>query len=377
MGTIKDRCAIVGIGETEYSRNSGRSELALAVEAIKKAVDDAGLSIRDVDGLAKYSIDTSGSHDAVATALGIPDLRYSGEVGGGGSAGAAVVGHAAAAILAGLASTVVCYRAMNGRSGRRFGDPAEGRPFGPWGWMTPGQDLAMSCRRYMHEYGVTSSQLGAVAVACRKHANLNPRAQMHGIPLDLDDHQASRYVAEPLHLFDFCLETDGACAVVVTSSERARGLRRKPAYVMAVAQGSGPAPQNWSNRSDMWQSPQRYLAPALFKEAGIGAKDVDAAQMYDCFTFTVLIGLEAFGFCGEGEAGDFVQDGRIELGGELPVNTHGGLLSEGYIHGFNHIVEGVRQVRGVSTGQVPDADVVLVTSGGVPGVVPSAMLLRG
>ncbi|MEE9199483.1 MAG: hypothetical protein V3U26_06770 [Dehalococcoidia bacterium] len=235
MSSIKDRCAIVGIGETEYSRDSGRSELALAVEASSKAIEDAGLKPQDIDGIVRFAVDPTPEEEVMAS-LGITELTFYDELGYAGSAGAGLVAHAVMAIVCGMARNVLLYRAMNGRSGRRYGAGAvtgrrgQGQSafWEPFGLLVPGQMLAMYARRHMHEYGTTSRQFGAVAVACRKHANMNPRAVMYGRPLTIDDHQNSRMIYDPFRLFDCCLETDGGAAIVITSAERARDLRHPP-----------------------------------------------------------------------------------------------------------------------------------------------------
>lgn len=382
MDSMKDKGAIVGIGETEYSSNSGRSELTLACEAIKKAVEDAGLAMKDIDGIVKYSVDSS-SEIALAKCLGIENLRFFGEVGYAGGGGCATVAHAVLAIVGGMADRVICFRAFNGRSGQRYGRPAAAAGVGgdtdftiPFGLMSPAQQVALIARRHMHEYGTTSRQFGAVAVACRKHACLNPRAQMYGRPMTIEDHQNSRMIADPLRLFDCCLESDGATAVVITSAERAKDLRHRPVYVMAAAQASGflADPMANYNRPLLTKTESSYAARDLFEMAGVTPEDIDVVEVYDHFTPLAIIGLEDYGFCKKGEGGAFVEGGRIELGGELPVNTHGGHLSEAYIHGMNHIVEGVRQLRGTSTAQVKDAQLVLVTSGSA--APTSALILR-
>jgi acetyl-CoA acetyltransferase len=301
-----------------------------------------------------------------------------------------MVGQAIGAILSGQAETVLVFRALNGRSGRRYGQAPPGAReatvggngtydefFAPYGLVTPGQIFGLMAQRHMIEYGTSEKDLGAIALACRARANANPRAQMHDRPLTMDDYLAARMISRPLRLFDFSLETDGACAVIVTSIERARDLRQKPAVVRAVAQGSLPNPQPGIQypvlmRETVTTLPAKVVAETLFRRAGLGPADVDVAQIYDCFTITVLLELEDFGFCAKGEGGAFVSSGEIELTGRLPINTGGGHLSEGYIHGMNHVVEGVRQIRGESTSQVPGAEVCLVTSTPLP---PGSALL--
>jgi len=387
--THRDLCAIAGIGATDFSRASGRSELSLATQASLAAIADAGLSVADIDGIVRCDMDNVRGND-LAHSLGIRDLTYLGENGPGGAAPCAMVGQAVAAILAGLATTVLVYRSLNGRSGVRFGQsPVEGARvggagsydelFAPYGLLTPGQIFALMARRHMVEYGTTSEQLGSIAVACRARANANPLAQMYERSLTIDDYLGARMISEPLRLFDFCLETDGACAVVVTTSERAADLAQPPALIRAIAQGSMPDPQPGIQfpvlmRESITTLPARSVAETLYRRAGIGPADIDVAQIYDCFTITVLLQLEDWGFCKKGEGGPFVADGEIELAGSIPINTGGGHLSEGYIHGMNHIVEGVRQIRGTSTNQVPGAETCLVTCTPLP--PGSALLLR-
>jgi acetyl-CoA acetyltransferase len=387
--THRDKCAIAGIGSTAFSRDSGRSELSLATEASLAALADAGLSAGDVDGIVRCDMDNVRGNDLAHT-LGIADLSYLGENGPGGAAPCAMVGQAVAAVLSGQATTVLVFRSLNGRSGRRFGQsPLAGARvggggsydelFAPYGLLTPGQIFALMAQRHMIEFGTQSEHLGAIALACRARANGNPSAQMHDRPLTMDDYLEARMIAEPLRLFDFCLETDGACAVVVTTAERAADLAQPPALIRAVAQGSIPDPQPGLQfpvlmRESLTTLPARAVAETLYRRAGLGPAEVDVAQLYDCFTITVLLQLEDWGFCKKGEGGPFVAGGDIELGGTIPINTGGGHLSEGYIHGMNHIVEGVRQVRGTSSNQVEGAEVCLVTCTPLP--PGSALLLR-
>jgi acetyl-CoA acetyltransferase len=379
--THRDRCAIVGIGATDFSRNSERSDLTLAVQAALAAIDDAGLTPKDIDGIVRCDMDTV-RHNDLADALGIDELTYWGEVGPGGVAPCAQIGQAVGAILSGQATTVLVFRELNGRSGRRYGLSSESEArsggagsydefFAPYGLLTSGQIFAVMAQRHMLEYGTGEKDLGAIALTCRKRANANPRAQMHERQLSMDDYLASRMISRPLRLYDFCLESDGACAVVVTTAERARDLRQKPAMIRAVAQSSLPNPQPGIQfpvlmRDRITELPAKNVGDTLFRRAGLGPADIDVAQLYDCFTITVLLQLEDFGFCKKGEGGAFVSSGEIDLGGTVPINTGGGHLSEGYIHGMNHIVEGVRQIRGDSTSQVPGAEVCLVTSTPLP-----------
>lgn len=371
----------MGIGQTDFSKKSGRTELQLACEAIGAALEDAGLPVAAVDGLVRYKSDTN-LEIAVVSGLGIPNLRYFGEVGYGGSAHCAVIGHAASAIACGMADVVVCFRAANERSGVRFGlpDPTwemQGvQTFtAAFGMISPGQRFAMFARRHMLRFGTTSRQFAHVAVTMREHALRNPNAMMYGRPLTIEDHQQSRMIVDPLRLYDCCLETDGAVAIVVTSAERARDLRQRPVYVMGAAQATGPDPNGIVFRPDLSTSEASFAARDLYAMAGVGPKDVDVAMLYDHFTPLVLFALEAYGFCKPGESGPFVEAGGIKWpNGSLPVNTHGGNLSEGYIQGLTHVSEAVRQLRGTSTSQVRDAEIALV--GSATAQVSSALILR-
>ncbi len=377
--TISRRAAVAGVGHTAYSRRSDRSELAMAAEASLAAIKDAGLTPEEIDGIVRLNMDNVTEVD-LQNALGIPRLRYYPHFGWADLCGA--VTSAAMAIAAGMASSVLVFRSMNGRSGRRLGvaqpvqiatgDSAFSAPYGN---LTPVQWDALIARRHMHQYGTTSRQFGAVAVACRKHANRNPQAIMYRQPMTIEDHQASRMIADPLRLLDCCLECDGAGAIVITAAERARDLRRPPAYILAGAMGTGPRqgvhrPYAYPNMAEFPET--KFVAQQVFGMAGVKPQDIDVAQIYEHFSVAVIIALEDFGFCNKGEGGPFVEGGRIEIGGGLPVNTSGGNLSEVYIHGITHIIEGVRQVRGVSTAQVPGAELSLVAG---PNFIPTGALI--
>ncbi|MGC9667604.1 thiolase C-terminal domain-containing protein [Planosporangium sp. 12N6] len=385
---IPDACAIVGIGATAYTRASGVSVTALAAEAALNAIADAGLQPSDIDGLVRSDYDET-SPVALADTLGLRDLSYWGQTGAGGAAPCAMVGQAVAAVQSGQARHVLVYRALNGRSGRRLGKGVPATTgiggastylelFAPYGMTSPGQFFAMVARRHMEEYGLTERALAEIAMVCRRRANANPAAQMHDRAMTLEDYFAARMISSPLRLYDFCLETDGAAAVVVTSTPRARDLAQPPALIRSVAQAIkpriGPGQMYPVLMSEsLTEMSSRHAADRLFGRAGLGPQDVDVAQFYDCFTITLFLQLADYGFCKPEEAVGFVESGALDLGGALPVNTAGGQLSEGYIHGMNHIVEGVRQIRGTSTGQVDGAEVSLVTSAPPPGA--SAMLL--
>jgi acetyl-CoA acetyltransferase len=377
--TLSRKAAIVGIGATEFSKDSGRSELQLAAEAVLAAVADAGLQPSDVDGLTTFTMETN-SEIHVARTTGIGDLTFFSKIGYGGGAACATVQQAAMAVATGVADVVVCYRAFNERSGYRFGsglsrsEPTSEGIAMSWvstfGLMTPAAWVAMFARRYMHEYGATSEDFGRVSVADRKHAATNPKAWFYGKPITLEEHQASRWIVEPLHLLDCCQETDGGQAIVVTTTERARDLAQTPAVIAGAAQGVAKGQESMVSyyRDDIAGLPEMGLvADQLWAQSGIGPEDVQTAVIYDHFTPFVLQQLEEFGFCKRGEAKDFLADGAIELGGRLPVNTHGGQLGEAYLHGMNGIAEAVRQIRRTAVNQVPDVDNVLVTAGtGVP-----------
>ena len=385
----RDRCAVAGIGATDYSRNSGRSDLTLAVQATLAACADAGLEPQQIDGIVRSDMDTVRPND-LAHALGIPELTFWGETGPGGTAPPAMLGLAVGAILSGQATTVLCFRELNGRSGRRYGLGAGGSElvggagtydefFVPNGLTTPGQIFALMAQRHMHEFGTQSEHLGRIALACRARANANPAAQMHDRQLTMADYLASRPIAEPLRLFDFCLETDGAAAVIVTSTERARDLRQPPVLIRAVAQASIPDPQPGVQfpvllRESITSLPAQAVARTLYGRAGLGPEDIDVAQLYDCFTITVLMQLEDWGFCKKGEGGPFVESGAIDLGGALPIIWALGVEYVPTLHGMNHVLEGVRQIRGESTSQVPGAQNCLVTATPLP---PGSALILG
>jgi len=387
QATFPGQTAIAGIGATEFSKRSGRSELRLACEAVMGALDDAGLAPSEVDGMSTFMMDNNPEIE-VARAIGAGPLRFFSRVHYGGGAACAVVMQAALAVAAGAADVVVCYRAMNERSQQRFGigitptarvattETAHFGWYAPFGLLTPASWVAMQAQRYLHDHGATTEDFGRVSVACRRHAATNPRAWFHGKPITLADHQASRWIVRPLRLLDCCQESDGAVAIVVTTLERARDLKQPPAVIRAAAQGASRDQHMMTSyyRDDIGDLPEMAtVARELYTQSGLGPKDFQTAVVYDHFTPFVLAQLEAFGFCGRGEAKDFIRDGRIEIGGALPINTHGGQLGEAYIHGMNGVAEGVRQVRGSAVNQVGGVEHVLVTAG--TGVPTSAVIL--
>ena len=379
--TLGGRAAIVGIGATEFSKDSGRSELKLAVEAVQAALEDAGLTPDDVDGLVSFTMDTS-PEITVAQAAGIGELSFFSRVHYGGGAACATVQQAALAVASGIAETVVCYRAFNERSGRRFGlgvqwrEPsAEGTALGwplPFGLLTPASWVAMAARRYLHTYGLSPEVFGHVAVTDRKYAASNPAAYFYGKPITLAEHAASRWIVEPLRLLDCCQETDGGQALVVTSVERARDLPHRPAVIAAAAQGAGRRQEQMTSfyRDDLTGLPEMgVVAGQLWRTSGLAPSDIDVGILYDHFTPFVLMQLEEFGFCARGEGADFVAEEVI------PLNTHGGQLGEAYLHGMNGMAEAVRQIRGTSVNQVAGAERTLVTAG--TGVPTSGLVLAG
>lgn len=379
MSSLRDKVAIVGVGASEQGTLPNSTSLSLAITAFKRALEDSGLRKSQIDGLLTMpgttSPEASLNYLRVGEALGI-DPRFTGSLTMGGGSAGALVQTAALAIEAGLANYVACVFGDAARSGgSRFSRASGwGDSWGIWGMFGAAANSAMAASRHMALYGTTSRQLAEVAVACRLHASLNPAAVMRK-PLTIEDHQASRWVVEPFHLLDCCLISDGGVCVIVTSAERARDLRHKPALIAGM--GQAYTTQNLE-RPDWWYVPhQKDALDHAFNMAGMSPRDVDVAQLYDNFTMSVLLWLEHAGFCGVGEAGAFVEGGRIQLGGDLPVNTAGGNLSESYMEGWLHIVEGVRQIRGTcGPRQVEGAQVCLVTGRGMTLNCANAMLLR-
>jgi acetyl-CoA acetyltransferase len=379
--------AIAGIGATEFSRQSGRSELRLALEAILAALDDAGLAAAEVDGLCTYTMDSTPPID-IARNLGLRQVSFFSRSEFGGGAACAVVQQAALAVTAGIARVVVCYRALNDRSGTRLGtgdrqlaaDPTAEAIRESWylphGLSTPAARAALIARRYMHEFGVTSEDFGRVTVAARKYAATNPRAWFYRKPLTLAEHQASRIIADPLHLYDCCQESDGAVALVVTRAAHAADLAQPPAIIKAAAQGMSAGQEMLTGYYGETITGLPELAVAaeqLWHQSGLSIRDVQAAVLYDHFTPLVLMQLEELGVCARGSAAEFVRSGALDQDGTLPVNPHGGQLGEAYIHGLNGVAEAVRQVRGQSVNQIGHLDNVIVTAG--TGIPTSALLV--
>jgi len=380
---------ISGVGMTELSSHSDQSELGLAVSAVRAALEDAELEADAVDGFVSYSYDRVGI-GPLQRALGVPELRLFAEVPYGGGASCGTVAQAAAAIDAGLASCVVCFRAMKGRSGTRLGRAerhleTEGGalicrgarvPGGvfaaPSGLLSPAQTMALWAHRYAYDQALDrdrlSEALGAIAVTQRAYAQTNPRAVTRGRPLSMEDYLAGRMIASPLRVYDLCRESDGAAAVVVTAPRRSS---RRAARVVAASQHlfpySDPLPVY---PPDITRLTTEREVGDLFAQARVSPSAIDVAIIYDATTIAVLLTLEDYGFCPRGGAPEFLTDGQHGPGGLLPVNPHGGLLSEGYVHGLNSVIEGVRQVRDEADNQVPGAGLALIT-------VRGAVLLLG
>lgn len=386
---IKDRAAVVGIGQTAFARALAESETELAVRAALAALDDAGIEPAEVDGLVSFTVEST-SEVELARNLGLGDVTFFSQVGYGGGGACATLAHLAMAVATGRCRVGLGWRSRKrGSGGRPWARAGLGETPGadvtprtddwyrPWGLLRPVDQVAMLARRYMYEHGVTREHLANVAIALRAHACRNPAALMGHRPLGRDEYMSARWISEPLCLFDNCLESDGALAVVVVPAGRASDCRQRPVYVHAAAQGFAPQQQAMVDyhRADPLAGAATACARALWREADVGPDDVAVAQLYDAFSPSVLFALEAYGFCGRGEGGAFTEDGGIEWpAGRLPVNTSGGSLSEAYVHGYNLLVEGVRQLRGTSTCQVEGADTCLVTSG--ESVPTSAVVLR-
>jgi len=392
---MRNQAAIVGIGAVPFGRRGEFADqglVRLAVEAITAACDDAGIRPKDVDGYSSYY--SSVEPPELMAAFGAERLRYSSQTwGGGGASMCGAFQNAAMAVATDQADFVVVHKVAtmeaNKRYGQAFGQigqgiPAVGGPFAfsvPYGLQSPGQMFALAVRRHMHLYGTTSEQMAHVAINAREMARTNPNARFRE-PITVDDHQASAMIADPLRLFDFCMESDYGCAVVIASAERARDLQHAPAYIAAASAGApfrfGNALMSFYNQPDVdfASSGHRVVAEELYRLSGLSITDMDAAMVYDHFTGMVLMALEDFGFCAKGEGGPYAAAGNLGLDGPLPVNTHGGNLAEAYTHGMTHVNEAVRQIRGTAINQIDGATNVLVVGGAGPAPT-SGMILTG
>ena len=357
--------AITGIGSTEITRRSGLSVGALAASAVSAAVADAGLELSDVDAIIDYQVGDSISAVALARSLGIREFGWVEDLWGGGQHTASILGHAAMLVDSGLAKVVVVYRALNGRSGKRMGQTTVGLTdeahfYGQYGLAGPAQLFALSASHFLHARGMGPDDLAAVAIQLRAHATQNPGALMRE-PIDRAAYDASPFVAEPLRRLDLCQETDAACALVVTNRDRAHDAPHPAVAIRAVVRGGGPGASSPDRADDLSALFTRYLGPRLWATSGMSKDDLSLAQLYDAYTWVVLAQLEDLGFAAPGESGELVRSGGITHGGRIPSNTNGGLLSEGYVHGFNNTIEAVRQLRHEAADrQVPDATVALV-----------------
>lgn len=382
--SLNGKAAITGIGETAYALRSTQSSAELQLEASLKAIADAGLSPRDIDGIIPLGITALPAEDYV-TNFGIEDLRLSATTPLGGASPAAAIQCAAAAIAAGICSHVLIPFGRNISSGMRAGVRIHTMPQFhlvtefeyPMGAIAPAQLYAPMARRHMELYGTTIEDFAEVAIACREHAMLNDNAIMKK-PITVEDHRASRMIADPFRLLDCSLEGDGGTAIVVSAAERARDLRQPPILVLGVAEGHPHQPSSITQRADMTEVGLAKAAPRAFAMAGVKHDDIDCVQVYDCFTWVVLCELEDMGFCAKGEGGRFVRDGKLRLGGSLPLNTHGGLLSQCHQWGLNHVTELVRQLRGQGgRAQVEGAEVGLATGYGDLGDGSLVIMGRG
>lgn len=384
--TLKGRVAIAGVGESVYRKygQSPDAEFKLALQAILHACEDAGIAPREIDGFASYSDDRNEA-TRLAAALGLRRLRSATmQWGGGGGGSCGAVANGAAAIVSGQADCVVAFRALAQGQYGRFGQSSAGGTVSgeraylvPYGVISPPQRFAMRVRRYMHEHGIRQEALRAIALASYHHAQANPRAVMHGKPLDAQKYDASRWIVEPFHLYDCCMENDGAAAVILVPGERARDLAPKPVYLLAAAAGSGYRFATNAHNSPEYASGNfNTVAQDLYRMAGVAPSDVGVVQSYENFTGGVVMALAEHGLFRPEEANEFLTlQNLVAPDGRLPLNTSGGNLAECYVHGFEQVVEAVRQVRGTSTSQARRNDVALVIGG--PMVAPASSLLLG
>lgn len=382
---IRDKYAIVGVGESERSKNSGVTPLHLALDAARAAITDAGLEPKDIDGIMSYRENDSCNAHEVATYMGVRP-KYVKDIYGGGSSTELLIADAISLIESGELNTVLIFRSMNGRSGSRVGGGWDsdllqtgidgGSFIIPYGAASPGQWFGLFATRHMELTGLTQEHLGKVCVDFYEHAQRNPKAFFHGRPLTMEEYMDTSYLSYPFTKHDFCLESDEANAIIVTTAERAKSCKQKPVYIMGMSSRQcHPHSHYWT---DVDQVASDYVAPEVYKSAGVGPEDIDVAAIYDCFSWVVLRQLEAFGFASRGEVGDFVAEGNLRLGGKLPTNTAGGMLAEGYTHGMNNVLEIVRQLRHQYVDldrQVENCEIGICTGWAGPDIA-GAMILR-
>jgi len=382
MAIVGKAAAIVGVGQTDISSNSGRSSTRLLFEATQAALTDAAVDAASIDGIIPYP--GGPSAEDIASILRLPDLTFTASPHLGGASSVAALGLAKMAVESGEARCVLAFVARNGRSEARIARRVETLPGQhlknalevPLGLNSPAQWYALMCRRHMHEFGTSREALGQVALTMRANAQLNPEAQMHGRPMIYEEYVSSRVIADPYLLLDCCLESDGAAAVIVMAAETAPDHPHAAALILAAKQGHPDSPDDLSGRRDLFDTGLTRAAPRTFAAAGLRPDDIDLAMIYDCFTFEVIQQLEEAGFCPRGEGGGFVLDKHIELDGSLPVNPHGGLLSAGHLAGMNHVVEAVRQLRG-QCGQRQVANVAHVAVTGWGSLGDGALAILG
>lgn len=384
MGTINNNYAIVGVGESKRSRKSGTTPLHLALDAANAALLDAGLKATDIDGVMSYNENDSCTSHQLATYLGVRP-KYVKDIQGGGSSTEMLIGDAIALIEAGMLNTVLIFRSMNGSSGQRVGrgyDPdmlQTALPGGsfiiPYGSASPSQWFGMFATRHMHQTGITKEHLGHVCLSFYEHAQKNPKAFLHGKPLTMEDYLNTPDISTPFNIHDSCLELDEGNAIIVTSKERAQAGKSKPVYIKGMSIRQCHSTANYWNSVD--EVAADYVGEEVYKNAGVKPEDIQVASIYDCFSWVVLRQLEAYGLAPKSEVGDFVAAGNLKIGGKLPTNTAGGMLSEGYTHGMNNTIEIVRQLRHDYKGtnrQVDDCEIGLCTGWSGPDIA-GAMIL--
>jgi acetyl-CoA acetyltransferase len=385
--TLRGKTAIVGIGETTYYKHSKAPdpEFKMCLDAILAACEDAGIHPKEIDGFSGYA-DERSTPSRLSAALGLTELRFSTLLwGGGGGGGAGAIGNASAAIACGVADCVIVYRSLAQGQFRRYGAGSAGAPtvqgdmsfLYPYGVISPAQQFAMKVRRFMHNHGVKQDALRAIAMASYYHAQMNPKAVMYGKPLTQEIYDESRWIVEPFHLFDCCMENDGAAALIVVSAERAKNMKQKPAYVLGAVQGSEHRHAARAHNASVYASSSfTTLAPRLYEMAGVTPRDIDVAQVYENFTGGVLMSMVEHGLFSGDAANEFCKlENFTGPNAELPLNTSGGNLAHCYMHGLELQVEAVRQLRGQSTAQVKDAKLALVVAG--PMVTPATTMILG